>query len=205
MRRSLTALVAAFSLIGSAQGRIGDTETQIRTRYGEAITVLPVRASDAGFTKCYSSKGYIISVTYLKGHSVREILSKPDNSKITETEIQTALKGNAGGSAWNGEQLTGPKIAIAGVREWRTSDQGSRVAFYDAQTRALFITTQQFIDLTKATKRRQVTIRGTASGLGGPGARLTRNMKLLDKGAVLTSQRGQPQPSASPGSKSPGN
>jgi hypothetical protein len=155
----------------------------------------------AGVTKCYSSEGYIISVTYVRGHSVREILSKPDNAKLSEAEIHTALKANAGGSAWNGEQLTGPKIATAGVRVWRTDDQGSRVAFYDSQTRALFITTQQFIDLTKATKRRQVTVRGTASGLGGPGGRPTRSMRLLDKGDVLTSRNGKPQPSASPGGK----
>jgi hypothetical protein len=207
MQRSFTALIALFSLIGSAQARIGDTEVQIRTRYGEAITVLPVRPSDAGLTKCYSSERYIISVTYVKGRSVREILSKPDNSKITEAEIQTALKANAGGSGWNGEPVIGPKNAIAGVRQWRTGDQGSRVAFYDSQTRALFITTQQFIDLTKATKRRQVTVRGPGSGLGALGgglggglsARAARNMNLLDKGAVLGAARsGQPQPSASP-------
>lgn len=208
MRRSLTTLAAAFALIASAQGGIGDTEAQIRARYGEAIGVLPAHAGDASLTKCYSSEGFIISVTYVKGHSVREILTKRNKSKITEAEIQTALKANAGGSAWNAEQLADPRTA--GVQEWRTSNQESRVAIYDSQTRALFITTQQFIDLTKATKP-QVAAKGSATGLGGfgtvgavravraVGARPTVNMKLFDKSAVLRSQQGQPRPSASPG------
>jgi hypothetical protein len=208
MRRSLTMLAAAFALVASAQGGIGDTEAQIRARYGEAIGVLPARAGDASLTKCYSTGGFIISVTYVKGHSAREILTKGNKSKITETEIQTALKANAGGSAWNAEQLADPRTA--GVQEWRTNNQESRVAIYDSQTRALFITTQQFIDLTKATKP-QVAAKGSATGLSAfgtvgtvgtvraTGGRSTLNMKLFDQSAVLRSQQSQPRPSASPG------
>ena len=130
-------------------------ESAIPKRKSERVTArqsgsCPAQAGDASLTKCYSSEGFIISVTYVKGQSVREILTKGNKSKITEAEIQTALKANAGGSAWNAEQLADPQTA--GVEEWRTSNQESRVAIYDSQTRALFITTQHFIDLTKATK-----------------------------------------------------
>ena len=205
MRRSLTTLAAAFALIASVHGGIGDTEAQIRARYGEAIGVMPAHAGDANLTKCYSSEGFIISVTYVKGHCVREILTKRNKSKITEAEIQIALRANAGGSVWNAEQLADPRTA--GVQEWRTSNQESRVAIYDSETRALFITTQQFIDLTNATKP-QVAAKRSATGLGGfgtigavraaAGARPTLNMKLFDKSAVLRSQQSQPRPSASP-------
>ena len=204
MRRSFTTLIAAFALVASAQGGIGDTEAQIRARYGETIGVLPAPAGDASLTKCYSSEGFIISVTYVKGHSVREILTKGNNSKITETEIQTALRANAGGSTWNAEQLADPRTT--GVQEWRTSNQESRVAIYDSQTRALFITTQQFIDLTKATKP-QVAAKVSVTGLGGlgpvgpVGVRPTRGVRLFEKGAALRSRQNQPQPSASPGGK----
>lgn len=202
LRRSLTTFAAAFGLIANAHGGIGDSEAQIRARYGEAIGVLPAQGGDASLTKCYSSAAFIISVTYVKGQSVREILTKGNKSKITEAEIQTALKANAGGSAWNAEQLADPQTA--GVEEWRTSNQESRVAIYDSQTRALFITTQHFIDLTTATKP-QVAAKRSAAGLSGfgavraAGARPTINMKLFDKSAVLRSQQSQPRPSASPG------
>ena len=91
MRRSLALLATASFLMGTAQARIGDTEEQIRTRYGNPITVLPSRPSDAGLTKCYSSDGFSIAVTYLHGHSVREMFVKSDNSKITKTEIDRLI------------------------------------------------------------------------------------------------------------------
>ncbi len=169
-----------------------------------AIGVLQAHGGDASLTKCYSSDGFVISVTYVKGHCVREILTKGNNSKITEAEIQTALRANAGGSAWKAEQLADPQTA--GVQEWRTSNQESRVAIYDSQTHALFITTQQFIDLTKATKP-QIATKGSATGPGGLGligpvaAHPTRGVRLFEKGAALRSRQNQPQPSASPGGK----
>ena len=200
MRRLLSIFAAAFSLIGTAQGRIGDTEAQIRARYGDVITVLPSRTGDAGLTKCYSSRRFLIAVTYAKGQSVREIVTKTDSSKITDAEIHTLLDANASGSSWNAQQLTGPKSVTAGVQQWRTTAPRSRVAIYDSQTRALFITNQQFIDLTKATTR-QVTRRANGKDLLWQIGRSPRNVDIFGQGAGLPLGRGQAQPSASPASK----
>ena len=198
MRRLSGIFAAIFFLIGTAEGRIGETEEQIRTRYGEAITVLPSRTLGAGLTKCYAWRDLIVSVTYLGRHSVREMIAKADNSKMTDAEIQSLLEANASGSSSGVQRMMGPKIVTAGVQEWRSADQRTRVAFYDSQTRALFVTTQKFIDLTNA-KKQQITMRdGGALGAGG---RPRTDMRALERGNAITMRRGQAQPSASPASK----
>jgi len=195
MRRSLAVLATASFIIGTAQARIGDTEEQIRTRYGNPITVLPSRSSDAGLTKCYSSDGFSIAVTYLNGHSVREMFAKSDNSKITKTEIDRLINGRASTSSEE-VHMVGPENVTASVQLWRSVDQGSRVAIYDSRTRALFITTQQFINLTNA-KNRQITPRANRPLFGSSGLP-QKNMQPFDKSTAGMLRQTQSKPSATP-------
>jgi hypothetical protein len=202
MQRSVIALAAAFLFLASADARLGETEGQIQAHYGSPLALLPARAGEPGVTKCYSAEGFIVSITYINGNSVREIFAKPDSSKISESEIHAALKTNARDSAWKPEELVSSNAAIVGVQKWRTNDQSERIAFYDSQTRALFITTQRFIDLSNASKRQSLA-RASSTTLGGPGTRpagpiLRNNFNVMDKGSILRSSRGQPQPSATP-------
>lgn len=200
MQRLISIFAFAFLCSETAQGRIGDTEAEVRTHYGNALTVLPSRAGDPGLTKCYSYQAYLVAVTYVHGRSVREILTKADNSKISGGEIHTVLDANAGSSTWDAQQLRGPEKVTTGVQQWRTSDRGPRVAFYDLQTRALFVTTQQFIDLTKAAKRQNTRLSDTRE-LAGPTGRPQRSINVIDRSTVSALRGGQPQPSASPASK----
>ena len=197
MRRLLGILATACLLSGTAQAGIGDTEEQIRARYGEPMTVLPSQPQEVGLTKCYSSDGHLIGVTYLKGRSVREMLAKSDNSKMTNAEIHKLLGAyNATDSSGKAQLTTGPRSVTAGVREWRSTDQRSRVAIYDSGTHALFITTQQFINLTNA-KNRQIAERANIRDFVR--GRAAQNLKMLDKGNALSSlRRGQSQPAATP-------
>lgn len=190
----ITLSVACFSVM-TASARIGDTEEQIETRYGNAVAELPAHPTDAGLTKCYSSAGYLIAVTYRKDKSVREVLTKVDNSKISPTEIYKLLEARASGSAWTVQELTGPTHVTAGVLQWRNNDDRSRVAIYDSQTRALFITTQQFINLTNAKKR--TTGHATGERLGSRGIPL-RNLSSFDKSNATLFRRNQAQPAATP-------
>ena len=196
MRRALAILATASFMIGTAQARIGDTEEQIRTRYGNPITVLPTRPRDAGLTKCYSSDGFSIAVTYLNGHSVREMFVKSDNSRITKIEIDRLINGHASASSKEVQDMVGPESVTASVQVWRSADQRSRVAIYDSRTRGLFITTQQFIDLTNA-KNRQVTARAN-SPLFGSNRLPQGNMQLFDKSTAAMQRPSQSKPSASP-------
>lgn len=196
MRRPVAILAIASFVVGTAQARIGDTEEQIRTRYGNPITVLPTRPRDAGLTKCYSSDGFSIAVTYLKGHSVREMFVKSDNSKIKKTEIERLINGHSSASSKEVQPMFGPESVTASVQVWRSADQRSRVAIYDSRTGGLFITTQQFIDLTNA-KSRQIAARAN-SPLLGSGGLSQRNMQLFDKSAAATLRNAPSKPAASP-------
>ena len=182
--------------MGTAQARIGDSEEQIRTRYGDPITVLASRPSDAGLTKCYSSDGFSIAVTYLRGHSAREMFVKSDNSAITKTELDRLINGQGSASSEEAQRMVGPENVTANVRLWRSADQRSRVAIYDSRTRGLFITTQQFIDLTNA-KQEQITPRANPPLLGSGGLP-QRNTQLFDKSSATILQHAQSKPSASP-------
>jgi hypothetical protein len=122
--------------------------------------------------------------------------TKADNSKISDAEIRALLNSNTGGYTWNGQQLSGSQNASGGVRQWRSIDQQSRVAIYDGHTRALFITTQRFIDLTNAKSHQMATSLARRRLLqlnSGP-------IKSMDgfSGGNFSHQRSQPQPSGSP-------
>ncbi len=147
-------LFAALLFSGTATARIGETEAEVQTRYGDPIFMLPSTV-EASLTKCYLSDGFSIAVTYMKGRSVREMFAKADKSKLTEKEIQRLLKGNAGGATWNAQELAGQKNVPDGLLGWRTDDEQPRVALYDARTQALFVTTQRFINQTNAAARRE--------------------------------------------------
>ena len=199
LQRFLGILVPAFLLIGTAQARIGETEAEIRARYGEPIGILP-SSVQASLTKRYLSGGFSIAVTYVSGRSAREMLAKADESKITDKEIRLLLDANAGGYSWNVQQLDSQKNVPAGLLVWRTDDQRSRVAFYDSRAQAFFVTTQHFVNLTNATNRRTTTRLKRGELLaGGHGERLMRSLRNDNAAAMLRDR--QPGPSPSPARK----
>ena len=199
MQRLLGILALVFLLFGSAQARIGETETEIRGRYGDPLGLLP-SSVDASLTKHYLSGGFSIAVTYLDGRSAREMLAKADKSQITDKEIRLLLDANAGGYSWTAQELDSQKNVPAGLLVWRTNDQRSRVAFYDSRAQAFFVTTQDFVNLTNATNRRTTAkVKQGALLAGGRRERLVRSVKNGNAAAMLRSR--QPVPSPSPARK----
>lgn len=197
-RRSSIALAAMFAFLGNTEARLGESEADIQNRYGNPIALLPSRAGDTGLTKCYSAKGLIVSVTFVNGGSAREIFTKTDKSSMSPGEIQNMLKANVGDSPWKAEELVSSTAPIVGIEKWRTNDRSERIAFYDAQTRALFITTQRFINLSNTMKRRTLA-RSSTSGFGGLGGHSNnRRTNPMDRGSIMNAMRAQPQPSATP-------
>ncbi len=192
MRKLLAILTGTIFLHAGAQAGIGETETQIRARYGDPITALPART--AGITNCYSSKGLLIAVTFLHGRSVREMITKQDNAKISDAELQKLLMANATDPSSDSPALTGPMTVTPGVREWRSADRKSRVAIYDSHTNALFITTQRFIDLTNA-KKRALSLRRDV-GLGSRG-NTDLTLRALQKDSAMALRRSS-KPSGTP-------
>jgi hypothetical protein len=144
MKRALLLIIALFGYAAPpALVRIGETEQQTEARYGVPVAMVPDAAA-IGVTKAYRSAGFLIAVTYVDGISQREMLSKPDRSEISRTEIEVLLGANAGGFHWGGyKQDYKPK---PGIDEWRSIDNKSRVAFYNRIKHAFYVTTQHFID-----------------------------------------------------------
>ncbi len=182
--------VALCLLHGTAAARIGETEVQVNARYGNPIFNLPSQQDTV--TKCYVSGVFSIAVTYVDGKSVREMVAKADKSKITEKEINRLLEANAGGSAWNTQQLAGQKNVPDGLLGWRTDAEKSRVALYDERTQAFFVTTQKFINQTNATSRRAAAknLNSKSPLVGAQGERMLRsfqNGNLLGSRALPTS------------------
>ena len=194
MRKIFAILAGTVFLHAGAQAGIGETEKQVRARYGDPITALPART--AGITNCYSSKGLLIAITFLHGRSVREMITKTDRTKISDAELQKLLMANATDRSSDSPALTGPMTVTPGVQEWRSADRKSRVAIYDSHSRALFITTQKFIDLTNAQKR-AVAFRADPGGRGARG-RPEINLRALQRDAGVTALPGQAKPAASP-------
>jgi hypothetical protein len=199
-QRLLGVILPGFLFIANAQARIGETEAEIKARYGDPVGLLP-SSVQGSLTKHYLSGGFSIAVTYVNGRSARETLAKADNSKITEKEIRLLLNANAGGYSWNLQQLDSQKNAPADLLIWRTDDQQSRVAFYDSRAQAFFVTTQRFVNLTNAMNRRTAArMRNGDLVRGGHSERLTRSLKKEAVGAMLRDREPKPSPSpARPG------
>src|SRR3954468_17550506 len=117
MRRLLAGLAVAYFFLEPAEGRIGETEAQIRIRYGDAISVMSPQPG-IGVTKYYRSNPFLVSVTFLNGRSVREMIVRQDNSKLGDAEIQSFLK-PGGSESSEAQHMTGPTTIIAGVQQWR--------------------------------------------------------------------------------------
>ncbi|MBA3606956.1 MAG: hypothetical protein H0W43_00345 [Chthoniobacterales bacterium] len=170
-------LLALFLCHGTAAGRIGETEAEVKARYGAPVFTLSSREA-ANLTKCLSD-GFSIAVTYVAGRSAREMIAKADKSEITEKEINRLLEANSGGFSWNPQQLAGQKNVPDGLLGWRTNEEKPRIALYDERTQALFVTTQRFINLTNAANRRSAAkkVNGGASLPGGQSERALRNLQ----------------------------
>ncbi|HEY1581779.1 MAG TPA: hypothetical protein VGF73_01625 [Chthoniobacterales bacterium] len=193
LRSAAFLFAAILPLLGSAEAGIGDTEKQIQARYGDALTSLQSRTSGASLTKCYSAHGLLIAVTFLHGRSVREMITKTDSSEISAKEINNLLQSKAGGSATGAQELSGPKNVAPNVVEWRSNDRQARVAFYDSKSRALFVTTQRFIDLTNAKQRVPMLQDGRHAFSRGSDI----NLRSLQRDSMM-GHGGKPKPAASP-------
>ena len=139
-------IAALLGAPATAHARLGESEARIELRYGKPIAQVPAVPGDLGLTKYYASKGFSIFVTFLEGRSVREMFAKRDRSELSAGELQILLNADSGGYQWGGEHPANQDGAPRGASEWRSIDQRTRVAFYDTNTRALFITTQDYID-----------------------------------------------------------
>jgi hypothetical protein len=82
-----------------AQGRLGETATELETRYGPGSRTVEAQPGEAALE--YKYKDFLIMVTFIDGKSAQEIYVHQDlKTSLSETEIQLFLDLNALGKHW---------------------------------------------------------------------------------------------------------
>jgi len=146
MKAVITFVILCAICASSAFARIGETEAQIEARYGKPVVTFSKGKERP--RKGYLSAGFRITVSYLDGVSASEIYQKPDQSKLSQTEIDTLLAANSGGGTWAESPLV-----ISGLQQWKTGGESNeRTAAYVESNGSLLFTTKRLFDLERTEK-----------------------------------------------------
>lgn len=95
----IAAILALFTSL-TAHARIGETQQEIATRYGEGQKSNSRLKSPGAETWKYSKGGFSIEVIYVNGKSIWELFERKDKV-ITDDDIKDLIKVNAlSGASW---------------------------------------------------------------------------------------------------------
>lgn len=139
MKRFILLWMAAAT---NLYGVIGESEAEIKARYGESIETMSTE-SPREVWKAYKSAGRIIYVAYLDGPSQMETYKLPKNKPLGRTDIEALLKANSGGAEWQRD----PR-ATNGTQRWHrfnVAGEEQAVALYDPKS-----TSTPFVVMTPA-------------------------------------------------------
>src|SRR5258708_4183043 len=100
MLRAIILLAVALMLSSRhAQGRLGETTTELETRYGPGSRTVEAQPGEAALE--YKYKDFLIMVTFVDGKSAQEIYVHRDlKTPLTDSEIQSFLDLNSMGKQW---------------------------------------------------------------------------------------------------------
>ena len=88
----------------AAEARIGESQQEVATRYGQAKKEADRLKAAGAETYHYLANGFGITVVYLNGKSVWEMFERKDK-EITDDDIKELLKVNSsGGHSWHFEK-----------------------------------------------------------------------------------------------------
>lgn len=129
---SIVLLVCSRSLLA----RIGETEAQVMTQYGQSIGDIPTETF--GPVRGFALREYLVGVKFLNGTSAMEMVSRNDQAEIKPQEIDALLKKHGGDVEWKVDKSEKPDW-----KRWRTQD-GSLVAVYDSKRHFLYVNSKEF-------------------------------------------------------------
>jgi hypothetical protein len=137
MRFVVFTVLSLMFAIGAAVARIGDNDKQIEAIYGEPGKILGEHGNYRQVG--YAFGGFMILVDFVDGISQREGFANPDQSKLSDSDIQMILAISAGSGADWQELASG-----VGDRSWQRSD-GKAVAVLPPQGKALYVQDIHFV------------------------------------------------------------
>lgn len=132
-------LLSILAMVSTSFARLGETPVQCEARYGK-----PVEVDKEKQTITYHKAGLWIYVFFWNGKAQAILIAKLEQDaignpeKLSDTEVQTLLEANAGGSTWKKTQS--PNLIDKG---WVTEDE-SRIAIYYVLKHHVYITTTEF-------------------------------------------------------------
>jgi hypothetical protein len=130
-------LVAFFTVLSSAQARLGETPAQCQQRYGA-----PVKVDREGNTMCFMKGGFFIIVEFFNGRAETIMFRKVEQNvlgmgeKLTDNEIESLLAANGNGKKWKTLEI------MSMDDNWITED-GDFIACYKKMDRMLLILTKE--------------------------------------------------------------
>jgi hypothetical protein len=138
-------LAFLFALIIPASARIGETVEECRDRYGDPVHI-DQKAGSMGFLKsgfliaCQFHKGRVGMIIVIKNQKPGEITI--GHAELSEVEIETLLKANAGGGEWAD---TTPQFEF--VSKLWGNEKAKRKAFYNTIQHTLVFITDEYSDV----------------------------------------------------------
>jgi len=145
--KMITLCVISALLCASAFARIGETEDEIRARYGKPVN--EDRAQPPIVERGYLTSGMIVVVMFIDGKSEAEMFMKAKNfDQLSDEEVQLLLKANSNGKEWT-DAPTGALISFDQV--WRIPDL-DRTAQFSKLERKLIVCSGKYLAAQKAQK-----------------------------------------------------
>jgi hypothetical protein len=138
MLKRIALIAAVLTCCSAGWSKIGETEAQIKARYGESIGDIPT--ASFGLVRGFAVPGYVVGVKLVNGGSAMEMISKNDQSQMTDDEIEMLLKQHGADVPWKADRFD-----KTDRKRWR-SDDGKLVAVYDTRRHFLYVNSKQFYD-----------------------------------------------------------
>jgi hypothetical protein len=173
MRKGLFILLFLIAIPSLALGRLGETEQQTLSRYGELLKnwdYLPPILNKA-VTRSYKFQGWAIRVAYLNGHAVRIVYSKLSGPNVSpqlkDDEINAVLNAEVHGGEWKkiqpgtlfGRKESGNKLFDFAIHRWVNTNKN--IAYIPLAGLSLYVETpiaamwEQTLENDKEVKRKE--------------------------------------------------
>jgi hypothetical protein len=136
MRRTLLSLLLLVVQPLSASANLGETVAQCVARYGGPVRYTEANAKLPFGTITFVAGGYGLLIFVLNGKEVGARVSKASKDPFSDTEMQTIMNADLGGSTWTPTPSSDPTCLT-----WTRADHAT--VLYDKDKHMLMLTSPE--------------------------------------------------------------